>query len=233
MRAIVRPKAREFIAQTWQSQANLAFFLALLVITVFVLPALPVPRERIVAFGDIVYTFVVISGVAIAWGRKWLFTFAAIAAVPSLVMRWAAWARPEIANPVWSDVFGLIAVVAITAVVLDQIFRAGRVNMMRVLGAVAAYLLLGIAYAFAYQIDWLLNPAAIQSSEGQLKLFLDWLYFSFCTLSTLGYGDIVPTSRLSRSLAAGEAITGQLFLAITIARLVAMQVSAAEEARGR
>lgn len=66
-----------------------------------------------------------------------------------------------------------------------------------------------------------------------MKTFVDWMYFSFCTLSTLGYGDIVPTSRLSRSLAAGEAITGQLFLAITIARLVAMQVSAAEEARGR
>jgi hypothetical protein len=49
----------------------------------------------------------------------------------------------------------------------------------------------------------------------------------------LGYGDIVPTSRLSRLLATAEAITGQLFLAITIARLVAMEVSGAVEARSR
>jgi hypothetical protein len=85
-----------------------------------------------------------------------------------------------------------------------------------------------MAYAIAFQIDFRINPSAIQSSEGEIKSFLDWLYFSFCTLSTLGYGDIVPTSRL-RSLATAEAITGQLFLAITIARLVAMEVSAAVE----
>ena len=55
--------------------------------------------------------------------------------------------------------------------------------------------------------------------------FFTWLYFSLTTLSTLGYGDVVPTSRLSRSLATAEAITGQLYLAITIARLVGMEIS--------
>ena len=86
------------------------------------------------------------------------------------------------------------------------------------------YLLLGAAYAFADQIDWFVNPAVFDSSEEPVKSFVDWIYFSFCTLSKLGYGDIVPTSRMSRSLAIGEAITGQMYLAITIARLVAMQV---------
>jgi hypothetical protein len=62
-----------------------------------------------------------------------------------------------------------------------------------------------------------------------MTTFVDWIYFSFCTLSTVGYGDIVPTSRLSRTLAIGEGISGQLFLAILIARLVAMQVSATND----
>ena len=49
---------------------------------------------------------------------------------------------------------------------------------------------------------------------------VDWIYYSFCTLSTLGYGDIIPTSRTSRMLAIGKAIRGQLFWAILVARLV-------------
>ena len=55
---------------------------------------------------------------------------------------------------------------------------------------------------------------------------VDWIYYSFCTLSTLGYGHIIPTGQTSRMLAVGEAISGQLFMPMLIARLVAMQVSA-------
>jgi hypothetical protein len=61
---------------------------------------------------------------------------------------------------------------------------------------------------------------------------VDWICYSFCTLSALGYGDIIPTGRTSRMLAIGEAISRQLFLAILIARLVAMQVSATSAPEG-
>lgn len=50
---------------------------------------------------------------------------------------------------------------------------------------------------------------------------VDWIYYSFCTLSTLGYGHIIPTGQTSRMLAIGEGISGRLFMAILIARLVA------------
>ena len=55
------------------------------------------------------------------------------------------------------------------------------------------------------------------------------MYYSFSTLTTLGYGDIVPTGPVTRSLAIGEALTGQLYLAVMIARLVAMQVVSWQE----
>jgi hypothetical protein len=61
---------------------------------------------------------------------------------------------------------------------------------------------------------------------------VNWIDYSFCALSTLGYGDIIPTSRTSRMLAIGKAIRGQLFLAILIAGLVAMQVSATSALEG-
>ena len=228
MKDHVRPKARQIIEQTWQSQANLAVFLLMLVVTIFVLPALAVGRAHIMLYGDLVYSLVLVTGSAIGWGRPRLMALGAMVVVPALVLRWAAWAAPGGRIQVWSDAGSLVASLVIVYVLLAQVFRVGPINLMRVQGAVAAYLLIGVAYAFAYQIDLHVNPAAVESTVGKMNTFVDWIYFSFCTLSTLGYGDIVPTSRLSRSLAIGEAITGQLYLAILIARLVAMQTSRVE-----
>ena len=229
----VTPKARELIVQTWQSQANLALFLATLVVTVFILPAINLKHEHVVFYGSLVYSLVLASGVAIGWGRPRLFAMAAVAASPALVLRWAAWAVPSPTLALWSEAFSLLAVVVVAYVLLAQVFREGPINLMRVQGAVAAYLLIGVGYAYAYQIDSRINPAAVESTVGKMTTFVDWIYFSFCTLSTVGYGDIVPTSRLSRTLAIGEGISGQLFLAILIARLVAMQVSAASDRQAR
>jgi len=225
----VTPKARELIAQTWQSQANLALFLAMLVVTVFVLPAINVKHEHIVLYSNIVYSLVLASGVAIGWGRPRLFALAAVVASPALVLRWAAWGVSTPALELWAEAFSLLSVVVIAYVLLAQVFRAGPINAVRVQGAVAVYLLIGVAYAYGFQIDSRINPASVESTAGKMTTFVDWVYFSFCTLSTVGYGDIVPASRLSRMLAIGEGISGQLFLAILIARLVAMQVSAAAE----
>jgi hypothetical protein len=231
VKRITRPNARALIVQTWQSQANLSFFLVLLVVTVFVLPVLQVRQTRFGLIGSIVYSLVLISGVAVGWGRRGLFVTAACATVPALFVRWLAWFSPGGSIQIWSEALSLISVVVIAYVLLAQVFREGPINVMRVQGAVAAYLLLGVAYAYAYQLDSHFNPAAVATTEGTVSTFIDWIYFSFCTLSTLGYGDIVPTSRMSRSLAIGEAISGQLYLAILIARLVAMQVSDGDKAR--
>lgn len=227
MKHKVRPNARQLFDQTWQSQANLSMFLVLLVVTIFVLPALSVRHEHIALFGNIVYSLVLVTGAAIGWGRPRLLALGLTVVLPVLVLRWAAWAVPSDRMTVWSEATSLVASVVIIYVLLAQVFREGPINLMRVQGAVAAYLLIGVSYAFAYQIDMHVNPAAVDSTVGKMTMFVDWIYFSFTTLSTLGYGDIVPTSRLSRSLAIAESITGQLYLAILIARLVAMQTSGA------
>ena len=90
---------------------------------------------------------------------------------------------------------------------------------MRIQGAVAAYLLLGVVYAHGYQITEYFNASSVTSTEGPMTSVVDWIYYSFSTLSTLGYGDIIPTGRTRRMLAIGETISGQLFLAILMARL--------------
>ena len=229
MTRATRPKARYFIVQTWRSQANLSVFLGLLVVTVFVLPALSGRVERITLTTNLVASVVLTGGVAIAWGRKWLLAAGVMVAIPAIVLRWLEWLTPGPRLNIWNEAGSLAAVVMIIVIVLAQVFRGGRVSSTKVQGAVAAYLLLGIAYAHGYRIASLLDPSAITSTEGPLKSAVDWMYFSFSTLSTVGYGDIVPTGRMSRMLAIGEAVTGQLYLAILIARLVAMEVSSRGE----
>ena len=72
-RTVVREKARALIKQSWQSQANLSFFLALLVTAGFILPSLGFGKSDELLYADWVYSLMLVSGVAIAWGRRWLF----------------------------------------------------------------------------------------------------------------------------------------------------------------
>jgi Ion channel len=109
-------------------------------------------------------------------------------------------------------------------VLLAQVFRAGPVNSYRVQGAIAVYLLFGAGWAHAYHLTAILHPGSFNAPSGNMSTPLDWTYFSFVTLSTLGYGDITPVHPIARVLAAGEALAGQLYLAVLIARLVAMEV---------
>jgi hypothetical protein len=117
-----------------------------------------------------------------------------------------------------------VSVALICWMLLSQIFRTGIVTSARVQGGVAVYLLLGVAWAHCYQIANRLMPGSFQSSVGGSFSVVEWFYYSFTTLTTLGYGDIVPIKPLSRSLAIGEALTDQLYLTVLIARLVAQEV---------
>jgi hypothetical protein len=119
------------------------------------------------------------------------------------------------------------------AVMLEAIFTSRRVTFNTVCASLCVYLLLGLIWALAYSLVDVLDPAAftytvaggkhpplLRVGRGDIAV----LYFSFTTLTTLGYGDIVPTSPVSRMLASSEAIVGQLYLAVLVARLVGMHI---------
>jgi hypothetical protein len=225
----VTGRARDLLVETWESQANLALFLALLVGCVFVLPSIGFGKHDEQLYRDVSYSVLVISGVAIAWGRRRLFYSAAALGCIALIVRWLAWGKPGIGFELWREELTLATVLTIAAIVLVQVFGRGPVTVVRIQGAIAAYLLFGFGWAHAYVIAAHFNPSAFSSSVGTLSSPSDWMYYSFVTLTTLGYGDIVPTGPVSRSLAIGEALSGQLYLAVMVARLVAMQVVSWQE----
>ena len=114
----------------------------------------------------------------------------------------------------------------ITGLTLLQAFRQGPITVYRIEGAVAACLLVAYAWALAYQLVALNDPAAFSftPSAPPQTLRFRLLYFSLTTLTTVAYGDITPIHPVARSLAALEGTIGQLFPVLLLARLVSQEL---------
>lgn len=121
--------------------------------------------------------------------------------------------------------FLLFIPLRLSVFVLDQ----DRVDANSVFGALCAYLFLGLSWAGIYDAVARLDPEAIFTPTGREPDFVTWTYFSFTTLSTLGYGDIVPRSYPARMLAILEALIGQIYLVVVVARLVGTALARGEE----
>ena len=93
------------------------------------------------------------------------------------------------------------------------------VDRQTMVGALTAYLLIGMAFAFAYQCVAVLQPGPLFGDAGDPSLSQS-LFFSFVTMTTTGYGDLVPTGNPAQSIAVLEALVGQLFLVTAVAKAV-------------
>ncbi len=112
-----------------------------------------------------------------------------------------------------------------------QIGEEQEVTMDLIFAACCGYLLLGIIWAFVYYFIDLAYPGSFKGAEHMAEDIAEFTYYSFVTLTTMGYGDIIPISKQARAMAMLEAITGQLYLAILMGRLVGAFVSAAQSKR--
>ena len=112
-----------------------------------------------------------------------------------------------------------------------NLLRAHHVSAETVSAAIAVYLMIGVLWAVIFEILILvLGPDSMTGlafNDRRVPVFSDLIYFSFTTLTTLGYGDIVPTHPVVKSAAITEAVIGQVFLVVAIARVVGMYVAAA------
>jgi hypothetical protein len=222
-------RTRDLLTHSWQSQANLSFFLSLLILGGFVLPSLGVERSNLSLYADIAFSLISVVGAALAWENRRLFVLTSLVTIVAIVLQWARWWKPTNTIILWSASAALTALAMITVVLLWQVFRPGPVTMMRIQGAIAAYLCLGFAWAHAYQVASLLDPGAFARAGSDVSLPTTWVNYSFGMLTTVGYQGILPAHPVAHSLGSGEAVTGQLYLAVLVARLVSMQVSTARK----
>lgn len=120
-----------------------------------------------------------------------------------------------------------------TFLILKDVLTARVVTGDTISGAVCAYLLIGILWGLLYAWIRIREPAAFSTGEvaGRATLDEPMIYFSFVTLTTLGYGDIQPIDHAARTLALLEAITGQVYLVVLVARLVSLHAGAPSDPR--
>ena len=142
------------------------------------------------------------------------------------------------------DVGTLVFLAFIVVLMVRHLFACREVDLDTIACSICVYLTLGLLYLAAYSLVVDVNPSSfdytVSVPEGQKRLSISsdrsahGLYFSFVTLTTLGYGDIAPRSPIARMLAASEAVVGQIFLTVLVARLVGLHLAAArDEMRGR
>ncbi len=175
------------------------------------------------------FSLIIVAGVLTTFKQRWLHGLVIVLALASLGLNWLEEIRPGGALTLLNAGVGLIYLGFLLAMVAVQVFGEGLVTGHRIRGAIVIYLLLGALWALLYQVVALTIPQAFRLPEGMAGGDPDALerlmtYFSFITLTTTGYGDITPVHPVARTLSMLEALVGQLYPAITLARLVSLAV---------
>ena len=122
----------------------------------------------------------------------------------------------------------ILGLLATSLVIGRAVFGAGRITHHRIQGAIVLYLNIAAMFTAAYRLILELDPnayAALPAHRSELATLNLLLYFSFTTLTSTGFGDILPVQPLARSLANLEAVVGQLYLTVLLARLVTLHIA--------
>ena len=179
------------------------------------------------------FSLVLLAGVVAVADSNRVLVIAIVLAIPAIAGRWMNHFWPDLVPPHVFLTAGLILIAFVVANLLRFVLRAPSVNADVLCASISAYLMLGLMWTLAYWLVDQLTPGGAFSfnTNGGTRSINGFtgFYFSFITLSTVGYGDITPVSRIARWLAAMEAMTGLLYVAVLIARLVALYSSPKSE----
>ena len=158
-----------------------------------------------------------------------------VLAIPTIALEWVPLAYDAGAIFIVRNIFGIVFLLYVVLIVLRGIFTHNLVNVNTICASICVYFLLGVMWALAYSLLEFAQPHSfrlstateanaltIRSSDAQFEFAL---YYSIVTMTTLGYGDIVPASPTSRMLAALQALTGQLYLVVLVARRVGLHIA--------
>ncbi len=175
---------------------------------------------------NICFTAILLSAAFATSDRRSNPYIASFLALPMLFSYWAGNLLPGPMLKILGLGSGVLFFLYIISAILTCVLRAERITQEVISGALVVYLLLGLLWTFIYSLTEHLSPGSFFSttSLGEENRFA-FLYYSYVTLTTLGYGDVTPLTPMATSLAVLEAIIGQIYLTVLIARLVGMHIA--------
>lgn len=221
-------KFKTSLERFWSTDTCLTSILIFLVLSIFIF--YPLSNRYLFRFtNSVLFSLILVSGVAMVVKRRFLTTVLSAFIGTAIVLNFAKLSSENTVLLAFDALASFICCGLLTVIILVLIFKEGRITGRHIQGAIAVYLLLGLMWAFLYHILALTLPGAFlesgaipQDTAGEMRS--DLTYFSFVTLTTVGYGDIIPVHPLARMLVMLEALIGQLFPAILLAWLVSMQI---------
>jgi len=174
---------------------------------------------------DIFLTFMLLSGVYAVSKKRTTLAISLVIAVPALVGKWSNHLLEIKPLAVIANALILLFFMYIVVLILAYLFRERKITADIIIGGICVYFLLGVIWGIVFTIQAVFDPGALRIPGNSQLESPDFLYYSFVTLTTLGYGDMTPVSASARAFATLEAMTGQVYLAVLIARLVGMHIS--------
>ncbi len=219
------------ISGFWSEERNLSLLLGIIIFDLFVLPSLAESiggSPGMDLLSNAAFSLLMLTGLISLTRYKSIQRVFAVVVALIVLARWGRLLFGGTWLAGWDIFFTLVSAIAFAVIILGHVFKEGPMTGHRIQGAIAAYLLIALAFSFAYFLVEFINPNSFQFhtqrmliDEHSWKVFY---YFSIATLTTLGYGDIVPLSPTARNITMAEALVGQLYPAILIARLVSLHV---------
>jgi len=211
-------------------QGLLITLVSLLVVAPFLdeySPAQPV----LIIFSTAILLFSVYSFL----NNKRVLVVASLLAAPAFIFNWISYSFQTPVTFFIKDAFNAIFFVYIIVSILSEVFRKNVITLDLIYASICVYLLIGVAWAYVYSVLENISPGSFNfplnflqanpSLNEDRKHLTLLFYYSFVTLTTLGYGDITPVTPPAQSLATLEAIMGQFYIAILVARLVGIYAS--------
>ena len=203
----------------------------LLALTILLIAIQPISSATSDLFTRVVFALVIMGSMAAVYGQRKLFTVGLLLGVPTVAFVLADASGVVGFDPTASTVaavgegiLGIATLVFVCGVMLRGIYSRPIVTAESVSASLTVYLLLGTIWASAYTLVEYLSAGSFYglSGGGIAVARRELFYYSFVTLTTLGYGDIGPTSEVARSLVITQAVVGQLYLVVLVASLVGM-----------
>jgi hypothetical protein len=208
----------------WERPEGLTYLLVLLVGSIFVAPLLKDEFPFLAAVGTGLLILLFVVGAFVLARNAWAAIAVSLLAASAISLEVVRELDPTDPLAAWRLGAAGLTIGLFASVTLARVFAPGEVNSHRLIGAVDAFLLVGLTWAYVYDLLETLRPGSFTGVHGASHgSYPALLYFSFVTLTTVGYGDISPVSSAARALCNLESLVGVLYPAILIGRLLTKQ----------
>lgn len=220
------PPSLQSLAKAWRFPLLFAFLVSVLLVTPLLLEYRLLYVALSLLFLNGLYVSLLAAGFAPPWRR-----FLAAVWVLDTALLYGAHAAADPGTELWlfalSRAAALLLLAACVTGTLRYVLRSPRVTADTIFAAIVAYQLAALAFAALYHVIAVFAPQSFAFSQGapaggREDAMVQLIYFSFVTIATLGYGDIVPVTPLTQMIASVEATLGQFYIAVVIAWLVSV-----------